>query len=42
MHLSEKDLFEELHLNGNVEALEQVRIATVERNGKISIIPAQH
>jgi len=38
LHMSEKDLFEELHLNGNVDALNQVRKATVERNGKISVI----
>ena len=41
LHMSEKDLLEELHLNGNVEALDQVRKATVERNGKISIIPKE-
>ena len=38
-HISEKDLFEEMHLNGNVEKLEQVKQATLERNGKISILP---
>ena len=38
-HISEKDLFEEMHLNGNVEKLEQVKVATLERNGKISMIP---
>jgi uncharacterized membrane protein YcaP (DUF421 family) len=41
LHMSEKDLIEELHLNGNLEALSEVRKATVERNGKISIIPKE-
>jgi len=38
-HISEKDLVEEMHLNGNLEKLDQVKQATLERNGKISIIP---
>jgi uncharacterized membrane protein YcaP (DUF421 family) len=38
-HISEKDLVEEMHLNGNLEELEQVKQATLERNGKISILP---
>ena len=38
LHLSEKDLLEELHLNGNVDTVKQVRRATVERNGQISVI----
>jgi len=38
-HISEKDLLEELHLNGNLERLDQVKQATLERNGKISILP---
>ncbi|HZR20286.1 MAG TPA: YetF domain-containing protein [Verrucomicrobiae bacterium] len=37
-HISEKDLFEEMRLNGNVDQLEQVKKATLERNGKISIV----
>jgi uncharacterized membrane protein YcaP (DUF421 family) len=37
-HISEKDLIEELHLNGNLEKAEQVKQATLERNGKISVI----
>jgi uncharacterized membrane protein YcaP (DUF421 family) len=41
LHLSEKDLLEELHLNGNVDGVKQVRKATVERNGKISVISAK-
>ena len=40
-HLTEKDLLEELHLNGNVERVKQVQKATFERNGKISVIPAK-
>lgn len=39
LHISEKDLVEELHLNGNLDEFGKVRKATVERNGKISIIP---
>ena len=39
LHISEKDLLEELHLNGNLDEFGKVRKATVERNGKISIIP---
>lgn len=38
-HISEKDLVEEMHLNGNLEKPEQVKLATLERNGKISMIP---
>jgi uncharacterized membrane protein YcaP (DUF421 family) len=37
-HLTEKDLIEELHLNGNVEGVKQVQKAIFERNGKISVI----
>lgn len=39
LHVSEKDLLEELHLNGNLEKTEHVKKATLERNGKISVIP---
>ncbi len=38
-HISENDLIEELRLNGNLETTEQVKQATLERNGKISVIP---
>ena len=38
-HISDKDLMEELHLNGNLERAEQVKQATLERYGKISVIP---
>jgi uncharacterized membrane protein YcaP (DUF421 family) len=40
-HISEKDLVEELRLNGNLENLEQVKRGTLERNGKISIVPEE-
>jgi len=39
--ISEKDLLEEARLNGRVENLEDIRLATLERNGKISIIPKE-
>lgn len=39
LHISEKDLLEELHLNGNIDSVEKVQKATLERNGKISIVP---
>jgi len=42
LHITQKDLVEELHLNGNLDSLEQVRRATLERNGKISVIPAKN
>lgn len=38
LHISKKDLAEELHLNGNVDALERVESATLERNGQISVV----
>jgi uncharacterized membrane protein YcaP (DUF421 family) len=38
LHISEKDLLEELRLNGNVGSLDQVGTAILERNGKISVI----
>ena len=40
-HITEADLFEEMHLNGNLEKLEQVKSAILERNGKISMIPGK-
>jgi len=39
LHISEKDLLEELHLNGNLDTVDKVQKATLERNGKISIVP---
>ena len=41
LHISEKDLLEELHLNGNLDEFAKVRKATIERNGKISVIPEE-
>jgi len=39
LHVSENDLLEELHLNGRLEKVDQVKRAILERNGQISIIP---
>lgn len=39
--ISEKDLMEELRLNGQVSGVEAVRAATFERNGQISVVPAE-
>ena len=39
--ISEKDLLEEVRLNGNLGALENVEAATLERNGKISVVFAK-
>lgn len=39
--ISEKDLLEELRLNGQVSGVEAVRTATMERNGQISVVPVQ-
>lgn len=40
-HISEKDLLEELRLNGQTNRLEKVRLATMERNGQISVMLAK-
>ena len=37
--ISEKDLLEEARLNGQVAGVEEIELATLERNGKVSIIP---
>lgn len=39
--ISEKDLLEEARLNGQVSELSRIRTGTLERNGKISIIPGE-
>ena len=39
--ISESDLFEEIRLNAKVQDLHDVRIATMERNGQISVIPSK-
>jgi Predicted membrane protein len=36
--LSEKDLLEEARLNGKVMRLEDIQLATLERNGQVSIV----
>jgi len=37
--ISEKDLLEEARLNGQVSNVEDIELATVERNGEVSVIP---
>ncbi len=39
--ISEKDLLEEIRINGQMSAVEAVRAATIERNGQISVVPFQ-
>lgn len=40
-NITEADLFEELRLNGQVKALDDVQVATIERSGEISVVPAK-
>lgn len=40
-HITEKDLLEELRLNGNVRGLEEVETATLERDGEISVVKSR-
>jgi len=37
--ISEKDLLEEARLNGQVAHMDDIQLATLERNGQVSIIP---
>jgi len=37
--ISEKDLIEEAHLNGPVASIEEIKLATLERNGQVSVVP---
>jgi len=37
-HITEKDLLEELRLNGNLEDLQKVKRAFIERSGEISVV----
>jgi uncharacterized membrane protein YcaP (DUF421 family) len=39
--ITEKDLLEEMRINGQMSSVEAVRTATIERNGQISIVPGQ-
>jgi len=39
--ISEKDLLEEARLNGKILDLKDIQLATLERNGKVSIIPQE-
>jgi uncharacterized membrane protein YcaP (DUF421 family) len=39
--ISEKDLLEEARLNGQVVRVEDIELATLERNGEISIVPKE-
>lgn len=41
-HITEKDFREEMRLNGRIDDLEKVHLATMERNGKISVVPAKN
>jgi uncharacterized membrane protein YcaP (DUF421 family) len=38
-HISEKDLMEEARINGQVTRINSINLATMERNGQVSIIP---
>lgn len=39
VEISRKDLLEEARLNGPVMGIEEIRLATLERNGQVSIVP---
>jgi uncharacterized membrane protein YcaP (DUF421 family) len=39
--ISEKDILEEARLNGPVASMEEIQLATLERNGQISIVPKE-
>jgi uncharacterized membrane protein YcaP (DUF421 family) len=39
--ITENDLLEEARLNGPVMKLEDIQMATLERNGQVSIVPKE-
>ncbi len=39
--ISHSDLLEEARLNGKVESIEEVRLATLERSGQVSVVKAE-
>ena len=39
--ISEHDLMEEARLNGQVEEVTDIRLATIERNGQVSVVPVE-
>ena len=39
--ISEKDLMEEIRLNGELDDVSQVHLATMERSGEISVVPKE-
>lgn len=39
--ITDADLLEELRLNGQVTAVDQVEVATIERSGEISVVPVK-
>lgn len=39
--ISEKDLLEEVRLHGRLSSVSEVKQATIERNGQISVLPAK-
>jgi uncharacterized membrane protein YcaP (DUF421 family) len=40
-NITDADLLEELRLNGRVNQVEAVKVATIERSGEISVVPAK-
>ncbi len=39
--ITDADLLEELRLNGQITEMDQVEVATIERSGEISVVPAK-
>ena len=40
-HITERDLLEELRQEGNVASVEDVRLALLERSGRVSVVPVE-